>query len=214
MAEIRESARVAINVMRARITVVGFNIAIISFQIALLRQLSGGIKLPTIDTEILFQAFISLFMALALSIVALVLFIVSSALDREGICDHWTLLLGELFMYFGLAHSVAGFFGPFIGALGRAAADMPDLGAEMTSVRVAVTFAGGGAWMIATYLGPIVSLLRSPFSRSVTRALTGVYLVMLLSLAWVSGQTAHLEAAIAESEPWPMVVEFLQFLRW
>ena len=102
-------------------------------------------------------------MALALSVVALVSFILSSALDREGTCDHWALLLGDLFMYFGLAHSVAGFFGPFIGTLGRVAANLPDHGAEMASVRVAVAFAGGGAWFLATYLGPIVSLLRSPF---------------------------------------------------
>jgi hypothetical protein len=86
----------------------------------------------------------------------------------------------------------------------------------MASLRVAVAFAGGGAWFLATYLGPIVSLLRSPFTRSVTRAIAGVYLVMLLALAWVSGQAARLEAAIAQAEPErpPLIVEFVQPLRW
>ena len=39
---------------------------------------------------------------------------------------------------------------------------------------------------------------------------------MLLALAWVSGQAARLEAAIAQAEsaPPPMVVELVQPLRW
>jgi hypothetical protein len=216
MAKIHEPVRVAVNVMRARITVVGFNIAIITFQIAMLSRISGGVRLPSLKTAVHFQADIALFMALALSLVALVSFILSSAFDRDGTCDHWTLLLGDLFMYLGLAHTVAGFFGPFTGALGRIAADLPDHGTEMTTVLVGVAFAGGTAWFLATYLGPIVSLLRSPFAKSVTRALAGVYLVTLLALAWVSGQAARLEATLAhaEAEPPPLVLEFVQPLRW
>jgi hypothetical protein len=216
MAKIHEPVRVAVNAMRARITVVGFNIAIITFQIAELRQIGGGVRLPSVETEVHFQADIALFMGLALSLVALVSFILSSAFDREGTCNHWTLLLGDLFMYLGLAHTVAGFFGPFTGALHRVSAGLPDHGTEMTSVLVAVAFAGGTAWFLATYLGPVVSLLRSPFAKSVTRALAGVYLVMVLALAWVSGQAARLEAALAhaEAEPPPLVIEFVQPLRW
>ena len=36
----------------------------------------------------------------------------SSELDEQGACTHWSLLAGDLFMYLGLAHSVSGFFGP------------------------------------------------------------------------------------------------------
>jgi hypothetical protein len=216
VAENHEPVRVAINVMRARITVVGFNVAIISFQIGLVRQISGGIALPGVETELHLQAMVALFMGLALSVVALISFILSGAIDHEGSCGHWSLLVGDLFMYLGLAHGVAGFFGPFTGEMGRLAVNLPDHGADMASLRIAVVIAGGGAWFLATYLGPIVSLIRSPFPRSVTRAIAGVYLAMLLALAWVSGQAARLEAGIAQAEPErpPLVVEFVQPLRW
>ena len=216
MTEGREPIRIAVNVMRARITVVGFNIAIITFQIAELSRIGGGVKLPGGDGPVHVEADIALFMGLALSVIALILFIASSAFDKEGTCTHWSLLLGDLFMYLGLAHSVAGFFGPFVGALGRIAADLQGSGIPATSLVVGVSLAGGAAWFLATYLGPIVSLLRSPFPRSVTLKLAGVYLVLLLTLAWLSSQAVRLEDALAQAgvAPPPMAVELVQPFRW
>ena len=43
MAETREPVRVAINVMRARLTILGFNLMIITFQIRELSDLGGGV---------------------------------------------------------------------------------------------------------------------------------------------------------------------------
>ncbi len=48
MVEVGKPVRVAVNVMRARLTVLGFNIAIVSFQIAQLYRVSGGLKVPGI----------------------------------------------------------------------------------------------------------------------------------------------------------------------
>lgn len=44
MVEVHKPVRVAINVMRARQTVVGFNIAVLSIQIAQIGRLPGGLR--------------------------------------------------------------------------------------------------------------------------------------------------------------------------
>ena len=113
MAETREPVRVSVNVMRARLTILGFNLAIITFQINELPEMAGGVKLPGIGQEIYLSAAAALFMGLALSIIAMVSFIASCTIDREGVCNHWSLLAGDLLMYLALAQTVVGFFGAF-----------------------------------------------------------------------------------------------------
>ena len=74
--------RVAVNVMRARLTVIGFNIAIVSFQIANLHRSSGGLRVPGLDHAVHVGPSMALFMALGLSLIALVAYIMSSAFDE------------------------------------------------------------------------------------------------------------------------------------
>jgi len=107
MSETLKPVRVAVNVMRARLTVIGFNIAIVSFQITQLYRTSGGLRVPGIDHAVHVEADMALFMALALSIIALVAFIMSSEYDEVGVCTHWSLVAGDLLMYLALAHTVA-----------------------------------------------------------------------------------------------------------
>ncbi len=82
MPENPKQVRVAVNVMRARLTVIGFNIAIVSFQIVNLYGISGGIEVPGVDHAVHVGADMALFMALALSLIALVAFIMSSEYDE------------------------------------------------------------------------------------------------------------------------------------
>ena len=70
MNEIDKQVRVAVNVMRARLTVIGFNIAIVAFQIARLNTETGGIRVPGMDRAVHVVADMALFMALALSLTA------------------------------------------------------------------------------------------------------------------------------------------------
>ena len=180
MAKTHETVRVAINVMRARLTILGFNLAIITFQINELRILGGGVKLPGLEHTVYLSAAVVLFLGLAVSLVAMVCFIVSNAMDREGICDHWSLLAGDLLMFLALAQTVAGFFGAFMSELGRVSLADPREAQLYARVMGAVGVAGGVAWTMAVYLGPLVSLLRSPYSRRVTVGLGLAYLLLLL----------------------------------
>lgn len=116
-------------------------------------------------------------------------------------------------MYLGLAHSVAGIFAPFVLTLDEAG--LGDAGLD--TVRLAVATVGAVAWLAATYVGPAVSLLRSPFGRRVTIALGVGYLVAMLLLAYAGSQAVRYELARGTEfdRPPPTLLNGLfQPLRW
>jgi len=217
MDEVGKPVRVAVNVMRARLTVIGFNIAIVSFQIANLYEVSGGLRVPGIDHAVHVEADMALFMALALSLVALVAFIMSSAYDEVGVCTHWSLVAGDLLMYLALAHTVAGFFQPWNAALEILATKVTDQATQIGTLHAAMTIAGGAAWFLAAYAGPVVALVRSPFQRHTNIALGFAYLVLLFVLAWVSSHAVQVEATGSGYESgliFSVLRELVQPFRW
>jgi hypothetical protein len=217
MPENPKPVRVAVNVMRARLTVIGFNIAIVSFQIAQIDRVSGGVRVPGMDHSVHVGADMALFMALALSLVALVAFIMSGAFDEVGVCTHWTLVAGDLLMYLALAQTAAGFFQPWNAALEIFAAKLSNHATQIDSLHSAMVIAGGAGWFLATYAGPVVSLVRSPFRRHINIALGIAYMVLLLALSWVSSQAVRVEAAVSGDEPGLIISvlrELVQPFRW
>jgi hypothetical protein len=217
MPENPKPVRVAVNVMRARLTVIGFNIAIVSFQISQLYRLSGGVRVPGLDYTVHLGADMSLFMALALSLIALVVFIMSCAFDEVGVCTHWSLVAGDLLMYLALAHTVAGFFAPLEAAIETLPGRLPDRASEIAIIHTATLVAGGVAWFLATYAGPAVSLLRSPFQRRTNIALGVAYLVVLLAFCWVNSHTVQVETIGSGDAPGLIISvlrELVQPFRW
>ena len=217
MPENSKPVRIAVNVMRARLTVIGFNIAIVSFQLVHLYGLSGGIRVPGMDHAVHLTADAALLMALALSLCALVAFIISSSLDEVGLCTHWSLVAGDLLMYLGLAHTVAGFFAPLGASINVFATHFPRNASEISILHAALSIAGGAAWFLATYVGPVVSLLRSPFPRRTNIALSVAYLISLIALCWVNSLAASVEAAGTADEIgliMGILRELVQPFRW
>ena len=102
-----EHARVAINIMRARLTILGFNLAIITFQISNTRGLGGGTRLEGFETTVHLSTGTVLLIGLALTIASMVVFIASSSFAREGTCDGRMLLAGDLLMYPALAQTTS-----------------------------------------------------------------------------------------------------------
>ena len=94
-------------------------------------------------------------------------------------------------MYLGLAHTLAGFFAPLSTSIEIFAAQLPDQASSIYILHMAAMITGGVGWFLATYAGPVVSLLRSPFDRRVNMALGAAYLALLLVLSWVSAQSAR-----------------------
>ena len=217
MPEINKPVRIAVNVMRARLTIIGFNVAIVSFQIVQLNNLSGGIRVPGINHGVHIGADIALFMALALSFLAMIAFLVSSSFDEVGVCNHWSFVAGDLLMYLGLAHTASGFFAPLGMAIAAFVAKLPNYATEIFILHGAVLLVGGMAWFFAIYVGPLVSLLRSPFSRPINITLGIAYLSLLLGLCWISSQATLIEVAGSGEKAGAVVrtlIELVQPFRW
>lgn len=218
MAEKHEPVPVAVNVMRTRVTVVGFNIAIITFQLGNLRSFhAGGVELPSLQASVHLQADVTLIVGLALSVIALMAFASSAALDREGACTPSVLVAGDLLMYLGLSHTVGGFFAPFVLGLRIVAADFADQASTMTAVQLAVTFIGGLAWFLAMYAGPVVSIVRVSLGRRVKVAVALIYAACVLALCGLNLQATELQAARSEDTsmaPSNLLVELVQPTRW
>ena len=213
----RKSVHVAVNVMRARLTVIGFNIAIVSFQIAQLGRAADGLSVPGLERAVHPVADLQLFMALGLSLLALPTFIMSSDLDDIGASSHWSLIAGDLLMYMALAHTVAGFFEPLAGIIATVGGEMPHKASEITILQSGAIAVGGTAWFLATYVGPVVSLVRSPFERRTNILLGIAYLLMLLVFCWLTAQTVRVESAVSGDQPgvfFSVLRELVQPLRW
>ena len=213
----RQPVRVALNVMRASLTVIGFNIAIVSFQISQLFNATDGLQVDGMGHAVHVVADIQLFMALALSLMALLALIMSAEFDETAVCTHWLLVVGDLLMYLALAHTVAGFFGPLVMSIDTLAGKLPDKATQLHIIKWAMIGGGGAGWFGAIYAGPLVSLLRSPFSRRTNITLGIVYLLQLLLLCWITAQAVQVEADAAADVPgliFSVLRELVQPLRW
>lgn len=199
-AETTEPIRIAVNVMRARLTILGFNLAIITFQIKELPALAGGVSLPGIEQEFYVSAAAALFLGMALSIMAMVILVASCAFDRVGLCDHWLLLIGDMLMYLALAQTVVGFFGAFDAQFDRVSLPDPEQAQMFAFTSGAMDVFGGIAWALAIYLGPLVSVLRSPFERRINVVLVLVYLGLLLLVSRIWTMAMQLEVQRADPE--------------
>lgn len=209
---------IAINVMRARLTVVGFNIAVVSFQLSEIMRFSGGVSVPGFSHTIHFRADIALFISLALSLMSLIVFISSSASDSEGRCDHWLFMLGDIFMYAALSNTVTGFFSPLNETFLSIARQLPAQSAQVLLFSTVVFYFGCITWGAATYFGPCITLIRSPFSRRITITLGGTYLLLLQLTHWINYQVLLFEAEnigeITPQIPFHFLLAFIQPALW
>ncbi|MDN3717687.1 hypothetical protein [Vibrio breoganii] len=192
---------IAINVMRARLTVVGFNIAIVALQVSELFSMSGGVSIPGFSHAVHFRADLSLLMSLAFSLLALVAYISSSTLDEVGFCDHWSFIAGDILMYLGVANAVTGFFSPLNQTFVLAAEKIHMHDQQFLSLHLAITGLGAIAWFSAIYIGPLVTLIRSPFSKLSNSLLTLAYIKLLLLVFWLNHQTLIIETVETQQQP-------------
>ena len=120
-------------------------------------------------------------------------------------------------MYLALAHTLSGFFGPLASSMDIVAGKLTDKASELFILKVATIGMGGIGWFMAVYVGPLVSLLRSPFQRRINILIGIAYLVVLVVLCWVNVQMVRVEAAVAADEPgliFGILREMVQPLRW
>jgi len=207
--------KIAVNVMRARLTVIGFNIAVVSFQLNRLSLMPGGVDVPGLQDPFHAGSHVSLLLAIPVSMAAIVGYIFSSEFDEVGTCTSWSIVAADILMYMGLALTIAGFFSPIGDALDAVEANADDQASHMIFVTQALIFTGGVSWFLAAYVGPVRALLRSPFPRMTNFYLSVAYLVVFSFLGFISASANAVDenntAAITLAQ-WLM--EFVQPFRW
>ncbi|WP_076540130.1 hypothetical protein [Shewanella sp. UCD-KL21] len=206
--------KIAVNVMRSRLTIIGFNIAVASFQIDHLNGATAGDALG-LQQALHASSHISLLLAIALSMAAMVSYVYSSEYDQVGTCTSWHIIAGDLLMYCGLAATLAGFFAPIESSLNLMLAGKDALSIHFDFLQTAILFVGSVSWFMATYIGPLHALSRSPFPRKNNIALAIGYLLLLSGLAGITATAA----AIDMNDPTRVSVaqwltEFVQPIRW
>ncbi|EAV43520.1 hypothetical protein SIAM614_02546 [Stappia aggregata IAM 12614] len=195
--------RIAINSMRARLTVLGFNLAVITFLITDLPGRGGDtVNVAPIEHAIHFPEFTSLYMSLSLSFLAMVLYVISNVLDEQGTCDHWTLLLGDILMYLGLGNTIAAFFQPLFADISLMHLETSGQNTALRTLHLVLAAFAATAWIVAVYLGPVVSVLRSPFRRVHTLMVLAVYLVLVGLLTFLWDLATDLQRDLKGKEPY------------
>ena len=101
-------------------------------------------------------------------------------------------------MYLAVALTVVGFFDAFNAEFDHVALPDPAQAQMFAFTNGAMDVFGGIAWALAIYLGPLVSLLRSPFERRINVLLGLAYLGLLLLVSLVWTTALQLEAQSAD----------------
>ena len=206
--------KIGVNVMRSRLTIIGFNIAVASFQIDHLNATTADDTLG-LQQALHASSHISLLLAIALSMAAMVSYIYSSEYDQAGTCTSWHIIAGDLLMYCGLAATLAGFFAPIESSLNLMLKGKGALSIHFYFLQGSILFVGSVSWFMATYIGPFHALSRSPFPRKSNIALAIGYLLLLSGLAGITATAAAIDlndpTSVSMSQ-W--LTEFVQPIRW
>ena len=201
--------------MRARLTVIGFNIAVVSFQLIRLKSLPGGVDFSGFENPIHVGSHVSLLLALAVSMAAIVGYIFSSEYDETGTCTSCSIVAADLLMYMGLALTITGFFAPLEDSLNIMATNAPGQSVHLEILHDSLLLAGGISWFLAAYVGPVRALWQSPFPRMTNTCLTIAYVVMFGYLSLISANAAAIDAnSTAGVTLTQWLMEFVQPFRW
>ena len=207
--------KIAVNVMRARLTVIGFNIAVVSFQLDRLKTLPGGVNLSGLESPIHVGSHVSLLLAIPVSMAAIVGYIFSSRYDEIGICTSWSIVAADILMFMGLALTIAGFFSPLESSMDIMVADATEQSAHLLMLHDSLLILGGISWFLAAYIGPVRALWQSPFPRVTNACLAIGYLAVFGYLGQISAVANAIDANSTGGvtfAQWAM--EFVQPLRW
>lgn len=210
------SVRIAVNTMRARLTILGFNITIITFQITQLSSERSGAVVPGFDGTLHLPATIALHFALLLSIAAMILLLASGAMSEHGACDSPAFVAGDLLMFLGLSYTLVGFFQPLLTELSMRQLPTPQETEQFQILLRTISYMTAVAWALAAYVGPFVSLLRSPFGKVWNVTLGVSYFLLTVMLAHFIGVAFELQLRL-EHEPvsqWPILQLFFLPLEW
>jgi len=221
-----QSMDVALNVARARITVLGFALALCLFASSTLLSIGQAYHFSAV--WVFLPSFVSLSLGFSLTLIALLLFVGALRLDQGGAGRIWPFSFGEILMYLALSQVLAGGFQYLATGLLFVFHNVPQrtlLDPEQLQLLMPMaeqltfwlTLCAGVGWLASIYAAPIYFLIRNPLPWGRKWLLAVAYFVLLIIISWISAIPYRLHARAA-GKPEHLAVyfagQFAQPLLW
>ena len=206
---------ISLNVTRTRVTLLGFNLSVVAFLSAMILEARGEAAF----THHL-PGMASLFLSFALSFLSAICLLSSQEIDREGHSRPLLFSIGDVLMYVALSQSLAAMMRSSLSAIDKTVehVDITYASDNAGSVVLMILAAVGvAAWMLTIYVGPAVSIRRSPTEGKSKLTVIAVYALTVL-LTFAVATDAHMvqDAVLNDPEPvWKIFLwQFMQPLTW
>lgn len=198
-----KTSGIALNVSRARLTLLGFVLTINVFAIGNVLTFSGGAVSEQIILEL--NILVSLFGSVAIGSLSAVLFLVSERFDPKGESDVGIFAFAEMAMYIAVAQTLNGLFQEFLTlfvlnldsfAANGAAGGMRDAGQLL---ELLAYWTAALAWGFVVYIAPVWSVTRLPTTANRKYMYIGFYLTALAFLFFlhaIAVRIAHLSVGL------------------
>jgi len=210
---------IALNVARTRVTVLVFNLTIISFMFSILAaNHSADSGLSQLSTSV------ALFMGFCLTLLGLWLLLFSQNWDEVGLSRPVPFTLGAMTVYLALSQTITAFMhGYLLGVMSEVKASRLTsldssgafIGYDALGETPLLMLAGMGAaiWVLITYIGPLIVLLKSPLRGGFRWLLGGYYFALQIPIYWVYSKAWHLEYVPADQSVDILTLFALQFVQ-
>jgi len=214
---------IALNVSRTRVTVLVFNLTIITFMFSILAaKHTPGDGLSQLSTSF------ALYMGFCLTLLGLWLLLYSQNWDEYGLSRPMPFTLGAMTVYLALSQTITAFMhGYLLNLISEVKtlrlANLENSGAfvglDALDNMPLLVLAGMGAaiWVLITYVGPLLVLLRSPLRGGWRWLLGGYYFTLQIPIYWVYSRAWYLEYVPADQSVNKMslfAMQFVQPLLW
>ena len=224
--EQRKETEIALNVTRARITVLVFNLTIIALMLSIMAARSVRADYDAISH---LTSSVALFVGFCLTILGLLWLLFSQNCDAQGMTRPWPFTLGSMTMYLALSQTVTAFMHEYLVGVKSALEASRSAGFEKlqtlvrldalddTTLLILFFMGGGGVWVMITYAAPLAAGFMGPIRGGSRWVFAGYYFALQVPIYWIYARAWHLEY-VTEDQPINMLslfaLQFLQPLLW
>jgi len=196
---IADKTSIALNVSRARLTVIGFIITLDIFALGIFAARES------LDFSVLLKlgTFYPLFASICIGAVAAQLMLISERFDSQGNSDVYIFGFAEMTMYVAIVQTISGickgFVTWFYTHLGEPAISTLNSGSDIELLEVGQTFNSMVFWLVAitwsfiVYVAPVWSIHRLPDGRSPKFYYLGYYAILTCLAFCLSAYALHIE---------------------
>lgn len=194
---------IALNVSRARLTVLGFALTVSVFAIGNVLFFSGEVVSPRIIWQL--NILIALLSGVTIGMVSAVLFLISQRLDREGLSDKGIFAFAEMTMYLSLAYTLNGLtlevLNLFSLNLGTFTTQQGDGSASAEMLQLMARWLGSLAWIFIAFVAPAWFLKRLPEPPRRKILYLSYYIAFMTLIAVLNALASEVSLTAAGQDP-------------